>query len=170
MISKIQVTTGRKYSHRALIHLRLIVAVVLLLFCQLGAADRKNSEIRLFFPAGQVAENDVNAIEGVNAEREKTAHDEISLEHKKENKTPYLGWLWFNGFIRNGSKFLVLINDLPCAVLVEESSLPLGNTMGVACRHIVHEDHSFRLHVDSRMLFVYRYEERIATLQVGQTL
>jgi hypothetical protein len=162
-------------------NVRKLFTVLIIITSQLGSAYVTADDLRLFYLSN----------ENYDEEREKPKSEQVlSLSSQKNSDTknddsmskrrslapnsvtvkPTVNRLRFNGLVRNGNRFVLLVNDLPCETVSEEDLNQAVSSKDIRCRHINKKYYSFKLLPDKNALRVYKGTKYIATLLVGEGL
>jgi hypothetical protein len=146
-----------------------LFSVLIITASQFSPADETPDDLRLFFLS-----NEKTSLQFRPEDADTTI--DISIAKRTapklnpEMEQPRVSRLWFSGVVRNGNRIRLLVNDLPCEVVSDESSTLVRHSWGVRCGHINGKHYSLKLRTDKYALLVYRDRKYIATLFVGQSL
>ncbi|MFT4726152.1 MAG: hypothetical protein ACI9UN_000647 [Granulosicoccus sp.] len=162
-------------------NIRTLFSALIIIASQLGPANISADDLRLFYLSDEYYDE----------EREKSISEQTFSQSSQKNRgttnddsiskprlssanlvtaKPTVNRLRFNGIVRNGNRFLLLVNDLPCETVSEELSNQAVSSKDVRCRHINQKYYSFKLLPDEDALHVYKGTKYIATLLVGEGL
>jgi hypothetical protein len=158
----IVINTYRKY-------IRVLISSLVVAVSQFSLANESHDDIRLFFPSSEHAESKTikpGHKQVITKFSTKGADDVIDRSMVKRSPPK----IWFTAVVRNGKGIQLLVNDLPCRIVLNDSLSQVESSIGVKCGHINQKHYLLRHRSDNHSLLIYKDGKYIATLFVGQSL
>ncbi|MFT6873910.1 MAG: hypothetical protein ACI9XK_003465 [Granulosicoccus sp.] len=150
-------------------NIRSLFSLFIIVASQVCLADLTPSDLRLFFLSKEQAPSKF-IWEDSGTSRANSMSKRSPPKLSSVIEQPVVTRLWFNGFVHNRNRILLLVNDLPCDIVSDESVSQTENSKVVKCQHIKQKQYRFTLRTDKHALRVYKGSKYIATLFVGQSL
>ena len=149
--------------------LRILILALVVAASHFSMANDFQEDLRLFFPSIEYSES--KNIMPANKQLEKKINtidtDEVVDRSMIKRSFPNI---WFTAVVRNGKSIQLLVNDLPCQKVLDDSLSQMEKIVGVKCRHLNQKQYLLSHRTDNHALLIYKDGKYIATLFVGQSL
>ena len=150
-------------------NIRLFIYALLVAVSQFTQANEYHDDLRLFFLSNEDAESKKikpihkQVLTKLNAKDSGNVVDRSVVKRSPPK-------IWFTAVVRYGKSIQLLVNDLPCRIVLDDLLNQVKNSIGVECGHVNQKHYLLRHQSEKQALLIYKEGKYIATLFVGQSL